>query len=222
MLKKKLQPHYGKSGIILTVISAILVAVDLVTKFLAKKFEWQKVIIPNFIEIDATVPNNPGCAFSFLNEHPEIGQPILITFTFVLLVLLVFGLLYLPERFVLLKTSVSIVIAGAIGNLVDRLMFRSVRDFFGLWMFGNMTYCNFADFLIVIGAIIAVLDLLFLNEWSVFPLTQKAKAAQAARKAEEERKHSENSEAESAVDDAAKNENARNENDENGNNETKE
>lgn len=191
MQKKKLKPHYGKSGIILTIVAAILVAVDLITKFLAKKFAWQTVIIPNFIEIDATIPNNPGCAFSFLNEHPEIGQPILITFTFVLLVLLVFGLLYLPERFLLLKTSVSIVIAGAIGNLVDRLAFRSVRDFFGLWMFGNMTYCNIADFLIVIGAILAVVDLLFLNEWAVFPLTKKAKAAQLARK-EEEKKREEN------------------------------
>lgn len=192
MLKKKLKPHYGKSGIILTVVALVLVAVDLITKFLAKKFEWQKVIIPNFIEINATIPNNPGCAFSFLNEHPEIGQPILITFTFVLLVLLVFGLLFLPERFVLLKTSVSIVIAGAIGNLVDRLAFRSVRDFFGLNMFGNMTYCNIADFLIVIGAIIAVIDLLFLDEFAVFPLTEKAKTAQAARKAEEEKKHNAN------------------------------
>ena len=191
MAKKKLKPHYGKSGIILTIVAAILVAVDLVTKFLAKKFAWQQVIIPGFIEIDATIHNNHGSAFSFLDNNPAIGQPILITFTSVLLVLLVFGLLFLPERFLLLKTSVSIVIAGAIGNLVDRLAFRSVRDWFGLWMFGDMAYCNIADFLIVIGAILAVLDLLFLDEWAVFPLTKKAKKAQAARKAEEESKNAE-------------------------------
>lgn len=187
MQKKKLKPHYGKSGIILTILAAILVAVDLVTKFLEEKFNWNLEIIPDFIVIKSGV-HNPGCAFSFLDENPAIGQPILITFTFVLLVLLVFGLLYLPERFLLLKTSVSLVIAGAIGNLVDRLAFWFVRDWFGIWMFG-MTYCNFADFLIVIGAILAVVDLLFLNEWAVFPLTQKAKAVQAARKEEEEKKN---------------------------------
>ncbi len=91
----------------------------------------------------------------------------------------------MPNRFVVLKVAVSLIISGAIGNLVDRLAFRFVRDWFGLNMFGNIAYCNFADFWIVIGAIIAVIDLLFLNEWAVFPLTQKAKAAQQAKKEEE-------------------------------------
>ena len=49
-----------------------------------------------------------------------------------------------------------------------------------------MTYCNLADFWIVIGVALAVVDLMFLNEWAVIPLTKKAKAAQAARKAQEE------------------------------------
>ena len=38
---------------------------------------------------------------------------------------------------------------------------------------------------------LAVIDLLFLNEYSVFPLTKKAKAAQQARKEEEDRKKAE-------------------------------
>ncbi len=127
-----------------------------------------------------------SCAFSFLNNNPQIGQPILITLTFILLALLIFAFICLPERFTVLKTAIAIVIAGAIGNLVDRIAFFYVRDWFGLWMFGGMTFCNFADFWIVIGVALAVIDLMFLNEWAVFPLTKKAKAAQAERKAQEE------------------------------------
>lgn len=186
MLKKKLKPQVGKKSLILLAVAAVLVAADLVTKYLEEKFVWSAKIIPGFVEISNSI-RNPGCAFSFLNEHPEVGQPVLITLTFVLLAVLIFAFIFMPERFTLLKLAVTMVISGAVGNLVDRLAFRSVRDFFGLNMFGMMTFCNLADFWIVIGTALAVVDLLFLNEWAVFPLTKKAKAAQAAKKAEEEK-----------------------------------
>ncbi len=184
---KKLKPQFGKLTIILLVAIVFLVFADLLTKYLEEQFVWNATIIPNFIVIKSGV-HNPGCAFSFLDENPEIGQPILITVTFILLLAMIFDFIFLPNRFVVLKVAVSLIISGAIGNLVDRLAFRFVRDWFGINMFGNIAYCNFADFWIVIGAIIAVIDLLFLNEWAVFPLTQKAKAAQQAKKEEESAK----------------------------------
>lgn len=176
----------GYLSLLLIAAAVVLVTADLVTKYLEEAFSWKAVIIPGFIEISHGI-RNPGCAFSFLNQHPEVGQPLLISMTFVLLAVLIFAFVFLPERYALLKVSLTLIIAGALGNLVDRLMFRSVRDFFGLNMFGMMTYCNLADFWIVIGAIIAVVDLLFLNDVAVFPLTKRAKAAQAARREEEER-----------------------------------
>ena len=51
-----------------------------------------------------------------------------------------------------------------------------------------MAACNFADFWIVFGTIIAVIAMLFIDEWSVFPLTKSAKAAQEKRKQESENK----------------------------------
>lgn len=185
MFKNKIKPHIGVLSIILIGVIALLIASDLVTKHFEEAYHWNKVIIPNFIEINCC-KRNPGCAFSLLNENPEVGQPILITVTFIMLAVVAFMFVVLPERFVILKIAASLVIAGAIGNLVDRLIFREVRDWFGLNMFGSMTSCNFADFFIVIGAILAVVDLLFLNEWAVFPLTKKAKQVQAERKLAEE------------------------------------
>lgn len=191
MLNKKFQPHVGAKSIILIAVCTVLIAVDLITKYLVKLDpSWNMAIIPGWIELDGGIANNQGCAFSFLNEHPEIGQPIFITLTFAMLVVLIGLFIFLPERFTLMKVTLVIVIAGAIGNLVDRLAFRSVRDFIGLNMqfdTNNLVYCNFADFCVVIGAILAVLDLMFLGEWAVVPLTKKAKAAQAKLKDQEEK-----------------------------------
>lgn len=182
---KKLKLHFGKLSVILLVAIVLLVGSDLLTKYLEEQFVWNAKIIPGFIEIRSGV-HNPGCAFSFLDENPQIGQPILITLTFLLLAVLVFGFIFIPNRFVVFKVAISLLISGAVGNLYDRLFMPFyVRDWFGLNMFGNIAYCNFADFWIVIGAIIAVIDLLFLNEWAVFPLTKTAKAAQAKKKEEE-------------------------------------
>lgn len=200
MLKKKLKPQIGGFSLFLIVFSVILFEADMITKYLEEKFAWDSggPVIGGLIDIRSE--RNMGCAFSFLDDNPEIGQPILITFTFVMLAVLIFAFIFLPERFKVLKISISVIVAGAVGNLVDRLTYGCVRDWCGLKMpmffsdgsFGlGFAYCNLADFWIVIGAALAVVDLLFLNEWAVFPLTKSAKAAQKARKAEEEREHEE-------------------------------
>ena len=179
--KLKLKPHFGVTSAILIGVVILLIAADLLTKYFEVKYEWECNIIPGVIQIQGGGRHfNTAAAFGGL----DIGQPALIALTFVLLALLITAFILLPERFAVLKTAIAIVISGAIGNLVDRLAFNGVRDWFGLWMFG-MTYCNLADFWIVIGVIIAVIDLLFLNEWALIPLTKKAKAAQMKRKAEE-------------------------------------
>lgn len=186
MFKNKWKPHIGVKSIILTGACGLLVAVDLLTKYFAKRYPeaWTVKIIPGWVELNGYIPNNQGCAFSFLNENPQIGQPILITLTILMLAFLIGAFIFIPERFTVLKVSVTLVAAGAVGNLADRFMYRSVRDFFGLNMLfdGSLVYCNFADFFVVVGAILAVVDLLFLDEFAVFPLTKRAKAAQAAAK----------------------------------------
>lgn len=181
---KKLKPQIGIFSISLIGLTAMLLASDLITKYLEEVLEWRATIIPGFIYIRCGV-RNAGCAFSFLDDRPEIGQPIFITLTIVLLIAIIALFIFLPEKHRLQKIAMSFIIAGAIGNLVDRIMLFEVRDWFGLGIFG---ICNFADFWIVIGAVMAVVDLMFLNEWAVFPLTKRAKEAQAKRNAEEEAK----------------------------------
>lgn len=185
VMKKKLKVHISAKSVTFIIIAILLLALDLITKNLAKALAWDAVLIPDWIEINGTIANNPGCAFSFLNDHPEIGQPIFITLTFIMIAVMTVIFIFMPEKFTTLKLSIAIIYSGAVGNLVDRLLFRSVRDFIGLNMFGSMVFCNIADFCIVVGAILAVLDLLFLGKMAVFPLTQSAKDYQREQELKE-------------------------------------
>lgn len=188
--KRFFKVNIGLKSIILIFVFIALIAVDLLTKYFEEKNGWNFTVIPNFIEVESG-SRNPGCAFSFLADA-EWGQTFLIVVTFILLAALVAFFIFLPERFTLLKIAVVMIAAGAVGNLVDRIAFREVRDFVGLNMFGNMVSCNFADFWIVLGTVLAVFDLLFINEWSLFPLTKSARAAQAKKKEEEKSRQEEN------------------------------
>lgn len=176
---KKLKVEIGLKSIILIAVCVALILVDLLTKIFEERDGWNFTVIPKLIEVESG-SRNPGCAFSFLAEAAW-GQTFLIVMTFVMLIALIAIFIFLPERFVILKTSLSLITAGAIGNLIDRIAYREVRDFVGINMFGNMVSCNFADFWIVFGTILAVIDILFLNEWALVPLTKTAKEAQAKK-----------------------------------------
>jgi len=181
-LRKNLKFNVGKLSLIFIAVCVVLVLVDLLTKIFEERDGWNFNVIPKFIEVHSG-SRNPGCAFSFLAEAAW-GQTFLIIMTFVLLVVLVGLFIILPERYFLAKLAISFIVAGAIGNLIDRIAYREVRDFVEINMFGSMVACNFADFWIVLGTIIAVIDLLFINDWSLFPLTKSAKEAQERRKSE--------------------------------------
>ncbi|MCD8308269.1 MAG: signal peptidase II [Clostridia bacterium] len=180
MLKGKFKIQFSKKSIIFIVIFAIILTVDLITKYYAKLNDWDFNIIKGVLEVHYT--KNDGMAFSLL----EGKSVFLILFSSVMIAVVVLLLLFIPERFTILKLSLYMILAGAIGNLIDRAYYGYVRDF--LWMVIPGATCNVADIFIVVGTFLAIIDLLFLNEWAAFPLTKKAKAAQAEKKKKEEEK----------------------------------
>lgn len=143
---KKLKVNIGLKSLILIGVCIVLVIIDLLTKIFEERDNWRFKVIPKLIEVEGGgIHRNPGCAFSFLAEA-SWGQGFLIAMTFVLLAVLVAVYIFLPERFLILKVSISMIVAGAVGNLIDRIAYLQVRDFVGINMFGNMVFCNFADF----------------------------------------------------------------------------
>ena len=101
---------------------------------------------------------NRGAAWSFLAE-PDWGIYLLAGTS--LLVTLVLLYLLFRTRHVRLKVYLTIICAGSIGNLIDRIRYGAVTDFldfhFGSYIFPTF---NLADSLIVCGTILLCLLIL--------------------------------------------------------------
>lgn len=182
-LKSNIKSNLKLKTLIYALIVAALILIDLLTKHFEEKDAWDFNVIPKFIEVHSGVRNS-GCAFSFLSEAAW-GQTFLIVTTFIFSIVILGVFFIIPEKYVVFKVAICLIFGGAIGNLVDRIAFREVRDFIDVNMFGTMASCNFADFWIVFGTVLATVDVLFLNDSAVLPLTKRARAAQAKRKEEE-------------------------------------
>lgn len=103
--------------------------------------------------------------------------------------------------------SLVLVISGTIGNLIDRLFFRSVTDFLDFIIFGyDFPVFNIADILLVVGFAIFIIDMIFLekDDKDKNPIS-KDEALEAGFISEEE-KISDESISEEELDDNIKNE----------------
>ncbi len=107
-------------------------------------------IIKNFFSI--TLAKNTGIAFSLLEG--KIGIIILLT---ILMILLLLEMLK-KENKEKEKICYAVIIGGAIGNLLDRLLYGYVIDFLDFKIFGyDYPIFNIADSCIVIGIILLLI-----------------------------------------------------------------
>lgn len=126
--------------------------------------QWTKWLVINRMALGESIPvidgifhltfvQNPGAAFGML--------PYKTVFFIVMTVLVIAGIAYYftqisQDRF-LLKTGLAIQVGGAVGNLVDRIRFGYVVDFFD---FRIWPVFNIADIGISIGVGILFIELL--------------------------------------------------------------
>lgn len=130
-----------------------LLCIDLVLKYLIMSLG-NFVVIRNFLSF--IYIKNTGAAFSILEGRSYL-------FIILTIIAIVSGILYLRKN--TLKNYeyilVSIVSAGIIGNLYDRVVFGYVRDFISFKIFNyNAAIFNFADMCIVLGIIVYVILLI--------------------------------------------------------------
>ena len=112
---------------------------------------------------DLTYVRNTGAAFGFLADaHPEFRIPFFILVPLIALVAIGYLFRTLPQTSRLLATALSLVVGGALGNLIDRLRLGFVVDFldFHQASLGHFPAFNVADSAICIGVGILMLDLL--------------------------------------------------------------
>ena len=103
---------------------------------------------------------NTGVAFSMMDDHGDAGRWGLSVVAFIAAALVLYFFWKTPRSDDRILGSLALLLAGIIGNVVDRARLGFVVDFIDV-QFGNWHYPTFnvADMAIVIGAGILIIDM---------------------------------------------------------------
>lgn len=146
----------GKSNMTtIIIISIILLCIDQISKLLVVNLLTKTdsiTIIKNFFYL--TYINNDGAAFSIL-----VGKRIFLILIAVLVIVMLIR--YIKKNNIQNKlelVSISLIIGGSLGNLMDRVVRGYVIDFLDFKLFNyNFPIFNLADTFIVIGVFLLLL-----------------------------------------------------------------
>ena len=110
------------------------------------------VVISNFLELNYT--QNTGMAFNLANDYLWI----IILISIIIIAALIYVLMKC-EKYTFIKIPLTLIIAGATSNLMDRCFRGYVIDFIKFKLFNFPTF-NIADILIVFGIILLIVLIL--------------------------------------------------------------
>lgn len=137
------------------IISIILLCIDQIAKLLVVNLLTKTdsiAIIKNFFYL--TYINNDGAAFSIL-----VGKRIFLILVAIIVIIMLIH--YIKKNNIQNKlelVSISLIIGGSLGNLMDRVVRGYVIDFLDFKIFNyNFPIFNLADTFIVIGVILLLL-----------------------------------------------------------------
>lgn len=136
------------------VISLFVLIIDIISKQLVSHFlaEGESiVIISKFFSL--TFAKNNGVAFSMLE-----GMSIFIVIVTIIVICYIIKYILNDSHLFYEDIGYSFIIGGAIGNLIDRIVYGYVIDFLDFNIFGyDFPVFNIADSAIVIGVIIVII-----------------------------------------------------------------
>lgn len=135
-----------------------IMLVDQLTKFaILQSFTVNKVVeLTSFFNL--VLVHNRGAAFSFLSDAAGWQRGLFIVIALVAAV----WIIYLLRRYrqqTLFCLALSLVLAGALGNVIDRILFGAVVDFLDFHAYGyHWPAFNVADSAITCGAALLIWD----------------------------------------------------------------
>ena len=145
---------------IYAILAAVLVAVDQIVKYLVMTsigFGEHVPLIPYILEL--TYVENTGAAFSIFSKHTWALALVSLVMSAVLALALWKGLFKHPFG----KLALTLLLAGAVGNLIDRACRGYVVDMFNV-LFMRFAVFNVADICVVLGGIAGGIYYLFLMD----------------------------------------------------------
>jgi len=143
-------------------IAAVIVLVDQVTKMVVRtRFELHDsmTVIEGFF--DLTRVHNTGAAFGMLNnaDFPLKSALLMLVAAAALAGVALYAAMLPPAQW-LARLGLAFILGGAAGNLIDRVSFGYVLDFFDFyWRGWHFWAFNVADAAITVGVGLMILDL---------------------------------------------------------------
>lgn len=145
-----------------------ILAIDQITKYILEKLlvplGASAPVIDGFLHF--TSAHNTGAAWGILQGKKWF----FLILTLFVVAYIVFFLVRGRKRMTMLsRVTLSLLLAGALGNAIDRLVFSYVRDFIDFRVI-NFPIFNIADCALTIGCILLVADVLFMKRRSMFDI----------------------------------------------------
>ncbi len=145
-------------------LSALVLVLDQGSKALAELYleRYESINLLPFFDLSLTY--NRGAAFSFLSNAGGWQRIFFVILTLVVLIYLLRWLWVLRGDGWVLPAGLSLVIGGALGNLIDRVATGAVVDFLDFhYADWHWPVFNVADSAISIGVVLLLYDSLFLS-----------------------------------------------------------
>ncbi len=144
-----------KQGLI---VAALVIALDQISKYVILQiFLWGDLVkVTGFF--DLVRAHNTGAAFSLFADQPGWQQGFFITVASIASAVIIY-LLRQEKGSNLSKLALSLILGGALGNLIDRISHGYVVDFLSFHI--NSYYWpafNIADSAITLGAVLLIWD----------------------------------------------------------------
>lgn len=146
-------------------LSLLVVALDQGTKAFVEYYlePLQAIRLLSFFDLLLTY--NPGAAFSFLHNASGWQRYFLIAVTIIVLAILMYWLCGLGSKQKVLALGLTLIIGGAIGNMLDRIITGKVVDFlsfhYATWYWPTF---NLADAAISLGVGLLIIDIIFFDD----------------------------------------------------------
>ena len=138
------------------VLIFLLVVLDLFSKdYAANNFLFAQSYTTFIPFIDFLLIYNSGIAFGIFDGYGNLASNLLLVITIFILIYLI--RLLVKEKVQIAKFALSLITAGALGNIIDRFIDGKVTDFLHL-EFGSLSFFifNLADAFITLGAILII------------------------------------------------------------------
>lgn len=142
-------------------LALVIIVIDQITKAWAdSNLMFNQIEVTSFFNL--TLAYNKGAAFSFLHDAGGWQRWLFSGLSLAVSVVLTIWISRLSKQERLLSLALSLILAGALGNLYDRVMLGHVIDFLDFhWGGKHFPAFNIADSAITVGAILLAWESLF-------------------------------------------------------------